>query len=280
MKVWVLFSALLLSACSQTTLAPDSVVKDSIVPVPGSIVDLRSGKTITSEELLEQLAAAPQVIVGEKHDNANHHKIEQWLVENLARQRPQGSVLMEMLTPNQQEKVNKSKLWLQNHPDAKASEIAEQLDWKKSWDWSMYNGVVMAAMKGRYPLLSANLNRDEILALYKNPVFPAGSYSSQPDVRAAIAETIRVSHDGKIEPEQQKSMLAIQQHRDRRMAESLLAAPTPALLIVGGYHASKKLGVPLHIRDLDSQTTPLVLMLAEQGSVVTAESADFVWTTP
>jgi uncharacterized iron-regulated protein len=52
------------------------------------------------------------------------------------------------------------------------------------------------------------------------------------------------------------------------------------LLIVGGYHASKKLGIPLHIRDLDSQATSVVLMLAEQGTVVTAESADFVWTTP
>ncbi len=277
LKIWVLFSAMLLSACSQT--APDSLEKGSHAPVADSIVDLRSGKTITPGELLELLAAAPRVIVGEKHDNASHHKIEQWLVENLAQQRPQGSVLMEMLTPNQQGRVNKSRLWLQSHPDGNASEIAEQLDWKKSWDWSMYNGVVMAAMRGNYPLLSANLDRDEILSLYQAPVFPAGNYSSQPDVRAAIAETIRVSHGGKIEPDQQKSMLAIQQQRDRRMAERLLAAPTPALLIVGGYHASKKLGIPLHIRDLDSQATSVVLMLAEQGTVVTAESADFVWTT-
>jgi uncharacterized iron-regulated protein len=86
LKIWVLFSAMLLSACSQT--APDSLEKGSPVPVADSIVDLRSGKTITPGELLEQLAAAPRVIVGEKHDNASHHKIEQWLVENLAHQRP------------------------------------------------------------------------------------------------------------------------------------------------------------------------------------------------
>ncbi len=41
-------------------------------------------------------------------------------------------------------------------------------------------------------------------------------------------------------------MLAIQQQRDRRMAERLLAAPTPALLIAGGYHAAKSV-VPLHV---------------------------------
>lgn len=75
-------------------------------------------------------------------------------------------------------------------------------------------------------------------------------------------------------------MVAIQQQRDRRMAQRLLAAPTPSLLIAGGYHASRLVGVPLHMQDLQPAVQPAVLMLVEQGSEVGKEQADYLWATP
>ena len=76
------------------------------------------------------------------------------------------------------------------------------------------------------------------------------------------------------------AMLAVQQQRDRRMAERLLAAPTPSLLLAGAWHARKDVGVPLHVVDLGATEAPTVLMLAEQGGEVTAAMADYVWYTP
>lgn len=64
------------------------------------------------------------------------------------------------------------------------------------------------------------------------------------------------------------------------MAERLLAAPTPALLIAGGYHAAKSVGVPLHVRDLQPAAAATVLMLAEPGVQVDANTADYLWITP
>jgi uncharacterized iron-regulated protein len=75
-------------------------------------------------------------------------------------------------------------------------------------------------------------------------------------------------------------MLAVQQQRDRRMAEALLAAPLPSLLIAGAYHVRRELGVPLHLGDLHAEAGTQVLILAEVGSVVSAGSADYVWYTP
>jgi uncharacterized iron-regulated protein len=95
-----------------------------------------------------------------------------------------------------------------------------------------------------------------------------------------LEDTIRISHGGKIDPQQLHAMLAIQQQRDRRMAERLLAAPRPALLIAGGYHASKWVGVPLHVQDLQPGAQPTVLMLAEQGAQVDGQMADYLWVTP
>ncbi|WP_251135363.1 ChaN family lipoprotein, partial [Escherichia coli] len=80
-----------------------------------------------------------------------------------------------------------------------------------------------------------------------------------------------------LESQQLTSMLSIQQQRDRYMARQLLSAPVPSLLIAGGYHASKSMGVPLHMEDLATGTHPVVLMLAEKGMNITVDHADYVW---
>lgn len=276
MRFLILLAALALGACSQ---APVSSPKNSLDNL-GKITDLRSGESLSPEQLLSRLAAQPRVIVGEKHDNPYHHQIELWLVENLPQRRPQGSVLMEMINPSQQAKVSQVKQWLQGNPAVRGSRVAELIDWQPGWKWSLYGDLTMAAMRAPYPLWSANLDRAEIMAFYQQPVFPQGQLSVRPAVQKALEETIRTSHGGEIEPQQLHAMLAIQQQRDRRMAERLLAAPTPTLLIAGGYHASKSVGVPLHVQDLQPTALPTVLMLAEPGVQVDKQVADYLWVTP
>ena len=276
MNKFVLLAILALTACSTTP----QKMPAPVTPPGGTITDLRTGKTLSPSQLISYLADEPRVIVGEKHDNPYHHQIENWLVQSLPLLRPQGSVLMEMLTPAQQPQVDKVKAWLQTNPDAQPAQVAEQLNWQKGWDWPMYSDVVMAAIKAPYPLLSANLDRSEIMAFYQHPLFPAGKNSSDARVKEAIAGTIRTSHQQNIEPAQLNAMLAIQQQRDRRMAQRLLAAPQPALLIVGGYHAKRDVGVPVHMKDVQPAEPVTVLMLAEQGVEVDKQQADYVWVTP
>lgn len=273
-KIGLLAAAFLLSACGmgQHTQTIHTVPQDNIV-------DLHSGQKLTPQQLLAKLRDRPRIIVGEKHDNLQHHQIEQWLVESLPRQRTQGSVLMEMITPSQQDKVNAVKDQLKQGKTLTGQQITEQTAWQKGWKWELYSGVTTAALAGSYPLLSANLDRSEIKKFYQHPLVVTGALSTQPSVREAIAKTIEESHGGKLEPKQAEAMLAIQQQRDRRMAESLLAAPTPALLIVGGYHANRALGVPLHVEDIAPMTELTVVMLAEEGVKVDKSNADFVWYT-
>ncbi|EHM39526.1 ChaN family lipoprotein [Hafnia alvei] len=281
LKSLIILATLALSACSQPTLtrpSRPSALKE--IETTGKIIDLRSGDSITSQQLLTQLASAPRLIVGEKHDNEKHHLIEIWLIKNLPQQRSQGSVLLEMLTANQQPRVDQLKQWLKDDPMVREGRIQHLLSWEQGWPWEMYHGVVMQALRAPYPLLVANINRDRVQDLYKNPRIPAGKISTAPDVQNAIRETITNMHDGKIDQTQLNAMLAIQQQRDRFMAQQLLAAPTPALLIAGGYHAAKQMGVPLHMQDLTPASRPVVLMLAETGMNITFAQADYVWYVP
>jgi len=98
-------------------------------------------------------------------------------------------------------------------------------------------------------------------------------------VKAALLEHVRAGHCGMLPESRLPAMLAVQQQRDRRMAERLLAAPQPALLLAGAYHVRKDLGVPLHLADLKAQGESKVLLLAEVGEQVDAGEADFVWYT-
>ncbi|MGF6117516.1 putative iron-regulated protein [Janthinobacterium lividum] len=280
---------LALSACSSvapvtgaaTGAAATSAAQD--VCQLGEIVDLRSGQRLSAEQLLAQLAAAPRIIVGEQHDQLSHHQIEQWLLQQLQGRRPQGSVLLEMLNPDQQAKVDKVKPWLQTDPVVRPEHVAELLAWQPSWKWEQYGDLVMTVMRAPYPVWSANLDRSEIKQMFVDKPAVQGKYSNLANdgkVHAKLKDIIRVMHDNQIDEPRLAAMLSVQQQRDRRMAERLLAAPAPAVLIAGAYHAHKDLGVPLHVQDLTGGPAPLVLVLAQKGATVLAPQADFVWFTP
>ncbi|MBI6547913.1 ChaN family lipoprotein [Xenorhabdus lircayensis] len=246
----------------------------------GALLDMKTGKAITPDELLEQLASYPRVVVGEKHDNPYHHQIELWLVQQLGQKRPHGSVLLEMINPDQQEKVNKVKSWLQGNPIVRDERIQQLLAWQQGWPWKWYGDLVMELMKAPYPLLAANLDRSEIDQAYKN--HKAGDNTSlvSDDVKKLIEKTIKNSHGGDIDEQHLSAMSKIQQMRDQRMAEQLVKAPSPALLYAGGYHAVKAMGVPQHVKKIAPNEKMVVFVIAEQGVSLNSEYADFVWFTP
>lgn len=246
-------------------------------PRTGRIVDLRSGATLTPGQLLERLAVASRVIVGEKHDNPDHHALELWLARALGERRAQGSLLLEMLGPDQQPRVDAIRA--QRKAGKPVANLEQALDWRKGWDWSQYGPLVTWALAQPAPLLAANLERSEIMRIYKERPLPAGTASRRDSVRLPLLAQIRESHCGMLPDDQLPAMLAVQQQRDRRMAERLRDAPLPALLIAGGFHARRDLGVPVHLRDLGVQEVR-VLLLVEARQAVTTREADYAWYTP
>lgn len=272
----VLGCALLLSAC-HSTLSPLSPGEDRALVEKANIRDAASGQPLTAQQLLARLAQAPLVIIGEEHTNVKHHQIERWLLQNLNTARPQGSVLMEMIDLSQQDAVNRVKQASLSGTAVSATRAAETLRWNPGWPWDLYRDVVMTALEAPYPLLAANLSREQVSKIYQHPTFPGGKHSSRPQVHESLSAIIYLMHDGQISGEQVTAMLAIQQQRDRLMATQMKSAPRPALLIAGGYHAAKDIGVPLHLADLQAEK-PLVLILTTDSTTLTAKQADYIWS--
>ncbi|MHC8357466.1 ChaN family lipoprotein [Pseudomonas sp. LB3P81] len=266
MRVMLILAVLMLSACQHISTPP---------PVVGEIRDVRSGQTLTAQELVQRLAKPSRLIVGEQDDNRDHHELQRWLLRVLGEQRPQGSLLLEMLTPDQQLRVDDVR-----HTSTLPADLSGALAWEPGWDWNLYGPVVRFALSQPYPLLAANLDTVEVRAFYTRPPTLSGARANAAPVKAELLAQISDSHCGLLPASQMPAMLAVQQQRDRRMAERLLAAPTPSLLFAGAYHARKDVGVPIHVLDLGAPEAPTVLMLAQQGNEVTEAMADYVWYTP
>ncbi len=96
MRLLLILALSVLTACQSLTPPP----------LGGRIRDLHNGQAVTPQTLVERLAKAPRVVVGEQHDNPDHHALQLWLLQALAGQRAQGSLLLEMLTPSQQPRVD------------------------------------------------------------------------------------------------------------------------------------------------------------------------------
>ena len=243
----------------------------------GVIKDLNNGQVLTPQQLVLRLANATRVLVGEQHDNPDHHALQLWLLQALGDQRPQGSLLLEMLTPDQQGRVDSVQHDLRRGQSP--ADLPAALGWQKGWDWTLYGPVMRLALMQPYPVLSANLAPVEVGAIYHQRPVLSGTHSTTDFVRSTLLAQVRESHCGMLPEDALPAMLAVQQQRDRRMAQRVMDSPAPALLFAGSYHVRKDLGIPLHMADLGSDEHPVVLLLAQVGSEVQPASADYVWFT-
>lgn len=242
------------------------------VPRLGQALDIATGEWLSAGQLVARLAAADRLLVGERHDNADHHQLQLWLLQQLHKQRPQASVLLEMLTPSQQPAVDELQ---RSGKQLTGDQLADHLQWNPGWEWRFYGPIISWTLDTEIQLKAANLDRDEISALYHDPVEVSPRYSAA--ALAELRQTIETSHCGQIAEPQLSGMRGIQQQRDVRMAEVLQSASVPTVLLAGNYHVRKDLGVPLHM----DGAAPVVLMLHEVGrSLPAADQADYLWLTP
>ena len=87
MRIVLLFLVSLLAACQTHYVAapPPAIAPQGRDHADlGLIRELASGRALTPQELVERLAVAPRVLVGEQHDNPDHHALQLWLLRQLA----------------------------------------------------------------------------------------------------------------------------------------------------------------------------------------------------
>lgn len=184
------------------------------------------------------LPDAPVVIFGEQHDQPDHQRQTAQAVRQLAAQGELAALVIEM--------AERGRSTAALPRDASESQVREALAWR-GWEWPVYEGVVMAAVRAGVPVLGGNLPRERM----REAMGDAGREALvDASVREKLAVAVREGHCGLLPATQEPGMVRIQIARDQAMAETVAAAMKPGqrvLLLTGAQHASRDRGVPLHL---------------------------------
>lgn len=264
----------LLSACAG---APPPGTPD----LAGRIWAVREARFAGPEEMLARAAAAPRVILGEVHDNPEHHRLQRRALDALAALGPRRTLAMEQFDSEHQAALDDARA---RGAGAEALAEAGRFD-RKGWGWEMYRPLVELAVARGWPLAAANLSRSEARAIVADPA-RAGLAPPAPRLREALERDLIEGHCGdRPAAARLAGMLEAQRARDARMAQAI--AQAPSVLIAGNGHARKDAGVPLYLPDAEVLSIALVEVDADKRSpadyldgFATRASFDYLWFTP
>lgn len=267
-------------------------------PLTGQIREPRSGRALTAEALIDRLASADFVLLGERHDNADHHRLQAWITERLLdRGRPYG-VAFEMIDSGQESKLAQ---YLAASP-RDSEGLGPALDWERSgWPaWRHYRPIAEAAISRGLPILAANLPPDVARRVASQglaalPAALAQELRLEPaDDRAVLAAhsaEIQRAHCGVL-PERSLAPFALAQYaRDAQMARVMAdqwrqsGGRLAVVLIAGTGHVRTDRGVPLHLSRIapDGRVLSLALIEADDktgaANDIAALPYDVVWFT-
>jgi len=270
-------------------------------PLVGHIWDVNAAAYLDADTLADRLSSARFVLLGEQHDNPDHHSLQGQVIRALVHRGRKPAVVMEMLDIGESDAIASCV----QSPDCSPERFAEMVQWQKSgWpDWRIYKPVLSAALEAHLPLAPGNLPSETVHDYTRTGEIEGGEpvlrrlgldVPLAPDVRAAMAEEIRQSHCGHAPEGMIDSMIAAQRLRDAHMAESLLlAAPMGRAVLIAGFgHTRSDRGVPAYLRrEMDDDTVMSVAFLEvdDERTDPTAYASsfgtavlpfDFVWFTP
>jgi uncharacterized iron-regulated protein len=260
-------------------------------PLVGRVWDVRAGAWTEPEAIYDRAAGYRWILLGEKHDNPDHHRLQARAIRALVARDRHPAVVFEMISVDRARALEEH---LASHP-LDAAGLAEALAWEESgWPpWELYRPIVAAALEARLPLVAGDFSRRKLGALShgKGPELDElrrelGIEQGAPQrVREVLTGEIREAHCGKAPESVLPIMVEVQHARDAHLARALRAAGAEdgAVLITGAGHARKGLAVPLFLEAPDVYVIAFVEVRADELDPVpyAREGAfDALWFTP
>lgn len=261
-------------------------------PLVGKVWLPATGRFVPVDDLVAQARAADAVLLGETHDNPDHHALQAWMLSRLTEGGRRPLVAFEMIDAGQADALRRH---LDAHP-GDAAGLGPALSWEKSaWpDWALYRPIAAAALAAGAPLAAANLTREQVRAVAKGeaadtlPPLPAEQI-------ALIGNEIKGGHCGMLPDAAIPPMVLVQRSRDAVMAETLARGTADgrgAVLIAGAGHVRTDHGVPVALALKAPGTRTFALAFLEVTAGETDPAAygalfdsprppfDAVWFTP
>ena len=266
-------------------------------PLVNRVWDVKAGAFVGESAMIKELAASRWVMLGERHDNADHHVLQARVVRGLVEVGRRPVVGFEMLSTDDAAALAR---FLARGPKDAAG-LGDAVNWARSgWpEWRFYQPI---AQIGGLTIVATNLSRAATDAVRRNGLPGLGPALTQqlrldevpsPETREAMARELRDAHCDQTPENMLDRMVDVQWARDARMAASLARAGgrDGAVLIAGVGHARNDRGVPAHLARHAPGTRAASVAFIEVDEAKTSPAAyaaafdgalpfDFVWFTP
>lgn len=212
-------------------------------------------KPVTNEQLESSVLEANFVMLGEIHNNADHHLLQAQIIEVLTRAGRRPAVVFEMIPASLQAELDR---YLQEG-SKDVVRLGAFLGWsERGWpDWTIYQPIAEAALSANLPFLGGALDNDTTRAISKSDPSQAKlildlklDQPVRPEIVAALGKEIDAGHCNLLPETAIKPMIMVQRAKDAQMAKIALAAARKegAVLIAGSGHVRKDWAVPSFIK--------------------------------
>ena len=212
----------------------------------GKIWDSANQEFVSIEEFTSAIEESRYLILGEKHDNPDHHELQLAILNHLLDLNLVSLVAFEMMDSDFQERLDT--LHSAKNQDSEA--LKEYLQWdEEGWEWLFYGPLIYSAYSSGVTIKASNLTNSRMMEIYGLSELPPELDIFDDITRRRLASDIDESHCGLLPESQFPSMIRVQQGRDYSMASSLSSRKDELMkiLIAGNYHARKDLGVPKYL---------------------------------
>jgi uncharacterized iron-regulated protein len=225
-------------------------------PLVGKVWSVRAAAYVDDQALLAAASAAHFVLLGEKHDNPDHHALQAWVLSAVVASGHAPAVAFEPIEADLQGAVNDARRDAPRDVDA----IARATNWSESgWPpWATYRPIFEVATAASLPIVAANLAHGVARRLvHEGPSALSASERAAyglevplpPELDASLREELRASHCGMEMPAPfADGMVMAERARDASLAAHMRQgdgdARRGAVLIAGTGHTRVDRGVP------------------------------------
>jgi uncharacterized iron-regulated protein len=212
-------------------------------PLVGKIWDGRAGRFVDEAALADALTGADLVLLGEVHDNPDHHLLQARFVRTVVAAGRRPALALEMLTSDLQPALDVARARTPREPEVLA-DVWKQGGWP---DFDLYRPVLAAGLDAALPLVAANLPRAEVRGLVMKGLDAAdpalrrrleSGPALPPEAIQELRAEMKASHCGELPDAMLDPLVLAQRARDATLAARLAGASRErgGILIAGKGH--------------------------------------------
>ncbi len=247
-------------------------------PLVGKVWSRQTNQFVSLRALVNSVQSTPIVLLGERHDQPDHHRLQAWLISHL---KPGSVVGFEMLNETQADGLSKAKT---------TAQVKTLTQWTKNgWpDFSIYAPIFDGIFDTSHTAHAIHPSRKRLRDAMMGPTSQTveAQVSTQPlapENVERLKKAIVDGHCGYATPSLTNAMVLAQTFKDQWMSNRLMETPSDnqRAVIAGNGHVRRDFGMPNHLK---GKVLSIGILEVIQGKVsvdaYTAHVYDYVVFTP